>query len=317
MVKRVPKAPKGTKNQKTLNVKETIAKFNDDVLPKLHASYEADKAENAIVRICKNKYCDCTTEDCDNYGRDIVCPKSCAKKAAGCQNQLFEQYRKQKTKCFLVKSSGKKGIGLFAARTIKKNEFIIPYHGEIISKSELQIRKEKYRANGETHTYPFKAGRFYIDPTEYGNSARFGNHSCDPNMHAKSYVVSDRKRGFKAIGFVANKNIRKGTELTIDYGYDYNPETSQRCLCRKRNCKGWIGQPPPAAIDRNDGQNRQTGSKAVTKKIALRSKLISDCRYVLNKILADLQETEKTKSGGASTTGNEGAEENLQDAVLE
>ncbi|PIC36852.1 hypothetical protein B9Z55_015697 [Caenorhabditis nigoni] len=41
-------------------------------------------------------------------------------------------------------------------------------------------------------------------------------------MIVKEWVVNNRKEGFQAIGFVANKNIRKGAELTIDYGYDYN-----------------------------------------------------------------------------------------------
>ncbi|PIC36851.1 hypothetical protein B9Z55_015696 [Caenorhabditis nigoni] len=54
-----------------------------------------------------------------------------------------------------------------------------------------------------------------------GNSARFANHNYDANMIAKKWMVSSRKEGFKAIGFVANKNIRKGAELTINY--DYNP----------------------------------------------------------------------------------------------
>ncbi|UMM30773.1 hypothetical protein L5515_012516 [Caenorhabditis briggsae] len=91
--------------------------------------------------------------------------------------------------------------------------------------------KFEYKENGETHTYPFKTGRrFYIDPTECGNSARFANHSCEPNMIAKKWMVNNRKEGFKAIGFVANKDIRKGAELTINYGYNYDPETSQKCL---------------------------------------------------------------------------------------
>ncbi|CAO4375476.1 unnamed protein product [Caenorhabditis nigoni] len=53
-------------------------------------------------------------------------------------------------------------------------------------------------------------------------------------MITKEWVVNNRKEGFKAIGFVANKDIRKDAELTINYGYDYNPKTSQRCLCGTR-----------------------------------------------------------------------------------
>ncbi|CAP30326.1 Protein CBG11116 [Caenorhabditis briggsae] len=87
--------------------------------------------------------------------------------------------------------------------------------------------KFEYKENGETHTYPFKTGRrFYIDPTKCGNSARFANHSCEPNMIAKKWMANNRKEGFKAIGFVANKDIRKGAELTINYGMGNESEMS-------------------------------------------------------------------------------------------
>ncbi|ULT83226.1 hypothetical protein L3Y34_012458 [Caenorhabditis briggsae] len=231
MINRPSKAPKDTKNQEAQNVKKTIKKFHANVQPKLHPSYKADKAKVVRVEKCKNEDCNCTTEDCDNYGQNM-------------------------------------------------------------------------------------AGRFYIDPTKYGNSARFGNHSCEPNMHAKTYTVSNRKNGFKAIGFVANKNIRKGAELTIDYGYNYNPETSQRCLCRKRKCKGWIGQPPPAAIHRNDGQNRQTELETANKNTVSESELMRNCKYVLDKILANVLEAEEPNAG-ASTTNDEEADANLQDDLLE
>ncbi|CAO4375477.1 unnamed protein product [Caenorhabditis nigoni] len=55
-----------------------------------------------------------------------------------------------------------------------------------------------------------------------GNSAQYANNSCEPNMIVENWMVNNRKEGFQAIGFVANKNIRKGAELTINYGYDYN-----------------------------------------------------------------------------------------------
>ncbi|ULT83223.1 hypothetical protein L3Y34_012455 [Caenorhabditis briggsae] len=145
---------------------------------------------------------------------------------------------------------------------IKKNEFILPLHGEIITKSELERRKEIYSKCGENHLYPFQAGNYVIDTTRKGNSARFANHSCEPNLIAKRWIINNRKKGFRAIGFVALKNIAKNSELTFDYEYDYNPyvfsrkkklfnatlffrKTSQRCLCGTKTCKGWIGTPPP------------------------------------------------------------------------
>ncbi|ULU04660.1 hypothetical protein L3Y34_017432 [Caenorhabditis briggsae] len=64
--------------------------------------------------------------------------------------------------------------------------------------------KFEYKENGETHTYAFKTGLV-------------------PNMIAKIWMANNRKEGFKVIGFVANKDIRKGAELTINYGYNYDP----------------------------------------------------------------------------------------------
>ncbi|CAP34650.1 Protein CBG16770 [Caenorhabditis briggsae] len=252
MVNQAPKAQKSTQNQETQNIKNTIKKFHANVQPILHSSYKANQAKVVRVKKCWDENCDCSTEDCDNVCDRKVCPKSCTLKKAGCRNQVFEEYR-LKDKLFYAESSGEKGIGLFASRDIKKYDFIVPYNGEIITAAELEIRKKKYKEIGVIHTYPFKAGRgFYIDPTERGNSARFANHSCDPNMIAQKYVVNNRKEGFRAIGYIADRDIEKHSELTINYGYDYDPVLSQRCLCGAEACKGWIGQPPPPADAKDD-----------------------------------------------------------------
>ncbi|CAO4385996.1 unnamed protein product [Caenorhabditis nigoni] len=252
MVNRAPKTPKSTQNQEARNVEKTIKKFNEDVLSSLHSSYRAVEATVVRVSPCQDKHCDCSTFTCENVSEAKVCPTTCAKRDAGCRNQVFEQYRKN-DKLFYAKSSGETGIGLFAARDIKRDEFIVPYNGEIITDAELEIRKKKYRESGNIHMYPFQAGRgYYIDPTERGNSARFANHSCDANMISQQYVVNNRKEGFRAIGYIADRDIEKNSELTINYDYDYDPLLSQKCLCGTNKCKGWIGHPPPPAAAEDD-----------------------------------------------------------------
>jgi SET domain-containing protein len=56
------------------------------------------------------------------------------------------------------------------------------------------------------------------------------NHSCDGNV------------GFNENGdFIARRNIRKGEEITYDYGLaESNPAFRMRCKCNARNCRGII-----------------------------------------------------------------------------
>jgi hypothetical protein len=53
------------------------------------------------------------------------------------------------------------------------------------------------------------------------------NHSCEPNI------------GFDAKdNFVAMKNLKKGEELTWDYGFDEtNPKFKMKCDCGTKNCR--------------------------------------------------------------------------------
>ena len=71
-----------------------------------------------------------------------------------------------------------------------------------------------------------------IDPTHKGNLARFINHSCDPNC------VTDIVRG--KIWINAIKNIKKGEELTYDYGYDMDCFGDHPCRWGPKNCIGYI-----------------------------------------------------------------------------
>lgn len=42
---------------------------------------------------------------------------------------------------------------------------------------------------------------------------------------------------------VADKEIKAGWEVTVDYGYDFRDDSNKRvrCACRSTRCSGWIG----------------------------------------------------------------------------
>jgi SET domain-containing protein len=63
------------------------------------------------------------------------------------------------------------------------------------------------------------------------NDIRFINHSCAPNTYMR--VMKDR------VEFYALRNIRKGEELSCDYGETHH-EGTLPCRCGAKNCRGYI-----------------------------------------------------------------------------
>ena len=63
------------------------------------------------------------------------------------------------------------------------------------------------------------------------NDMRFINHSCGPNTFMR--VMKDR------VEFYALKNIKKGEELSCDYGETHH-EGKLPCRCGAKNCRGFI-----------------------------------------------------------------------------
>ncbi len=80
--------------------------------------------------------------------------------------------------------------------------------------------------------------RWVIDATRRGGSARFINHSCDPNCSTKTVMVDGRKH----ICIYAKRRIEQGEELCYDYKFQYEADVTQkvRCNCGARNCSGWM-----------------------------------------------------------------------------
>src|SRR5438552_969204 len=74
----------------------------------------------------------------------------------------------------------------------------------------------------------------YIDGNTLKNTARYINHSCDPNCEIQTTS--------RAIWIVALRDIPEGEELTYRYDYEYEPDGYRDfpCYCGAQNCVGSI-----------------------------------------------------------------------------
>ena len=109
------------------------------------------------------------------------------------------------------------GQGLFAQCNIKKGEFILEYTGKKIPTAVADAM--------ETSRYLFEIDEEWtIDGSPRSNTARYINHSCNPNTEAE--IVDGH------IMITAVQNIKKGEELTIDYDTEYFDEFIRPVGCK-------------------------------------------------------------------------------------
>ena len=125
----------------------------------------------------------------------------------------------------------KKGLGLYAAQNIKKGTKIINYIGKIITKKQTE-QSQKY--DNAKPIYLFNLNNRYDLDGDYSfNTARLINHSCSNNCEYDG-------KGLK-LWVTAIRDIKKGEELTCDYGFSYDQDYKQfPCNCGSKNCCGYI-----------------------------------------------------------------------------
>ncbi len=113
------------------------------------------------------------------------------------------------------------GLGLFANRDFKKDAFIIEYTGEPLTHEESDQKGGRYLFTLNDKTV--------LDGTGREHTARYINHSCEPNIEA---VIEDEEQ----IMFYALRDINKGEEFTFDYGEEYVEDIIQKEGCRCHKC---------------------------------------------------------------------------------
>ena len=136
-------------------------------------------------------------------------------------------------KLYKIKKSNidRNGRGLYATRNIKAGTKIIEYVGNIITKKQTE---DSDKFDNSKPIYLFNLNKRYdLDGLVPYNDARLINHSCSNNADYEG-------KGLK-IWVIANKEIKKGEEITCDYGFGYDSDYRQfPCECKSINCCGYI-----------------------------------------------------------------------------
>ena len=136
-------------------------------------------------------------------------------------------------KLYKIKKSNidKNGRGLYATKDIKEGTKIINYVGKIITKKKSE---ESNKFDNSKPIYLFDLNSKYdLDGDVPFNTARLINHSCQNNCEYEG-------KGLK-LWVVAIKDIKKGEEITCDYGFSYDSDYKQfPCNCGYKNCVGFI-----------------------------------------------------------------------------
>ena len=112
------------------------------------------------------------------------------------------------------------GLGLVALEPIPAHKRIIEYTGPLIPNDEVKKRRGKYFFGVNT--------KWSIDGSLRSNTARYINHSCQPNAEA---FVSGRR-----VWIWSKKTIKAGEEITYNYGKEYFDDRIKPRGCRCKKC---------------------------------------------------------------------------------
>ena len=134
-------------------------------------------------------------------------------------------------KLYKIKKSNIDNRGLYASKNIKSGTKIIEYKGKIVTKKKVE---ENSKYDNDKAIYLFNLNKKYdLDGDFRYNTARLINHSCNPNCEVSGV-------GLK-IWVYAIRDIKKGEELSYDYGFGYDEYYKDfPCRCGAKNCVGYI-----------------------------------------------------------------------------
>ena len=140
-----------------------------------------------------------------------------------------------------VRRSPIHGRGVFAKVDIPKGERVIEYKARKITWAQA----DRWYADDESkpsHTFLFTLDdKYVLDGNKDANSARWINHSCNPNC--ESDIVDGR------IWIESIRNIKAGDELFYDYGLVIDMRHTKKlkaefpCWCGAPDCRGTLLAP--------------------------------------------------------------------------
>jgi uncharacterized protein len=129
-----------------------------------------------------------------------------------------------------VRRSAIHGRGLFALTDFATGEVVTEYRGAVVRWEEAN---RTWTPPEPGHTFLFDLGDgLVIDGARRGNSARWLNHSCDPNCEAE---VDGRR-----VVITALRDIPAGSELLLDYHLEIDASgdaADYACDCGAASCR--------------------------------------------------------------------------------
>jgi hypothetical protein len=154
-----------------------------------------------------------------------------------------------------------KGWGLVTVNGVSKGDLIQEYVGEIIDEKTKDDRLLKW-----SHDHPNDPNFYvmhlepswYIDAREVANTARFINHSCDPNCKLLPVNVAGRMR----VSIVCIRDVPPGGFLSYDYQFDTRFGDKFICRCGAENCRGTM----------KGGKTEEKAEKKTKKQLLLEAK---------------------------------------------
>ena len=167
------------------------------------------------------------------------------------------------------------GFGLYAGESIKRNEYVGEYQGEVTILAERDRRGEVYEI--QRLSYLFKlTTKQDVDATLAGNKMRFINHAAKDTACNIGVAVMFCNSTYR-IGMYAKRDIKKGDELFFNYGKLYHEHL---------------------VSNTTDGVAAGKQNEKVKMKVKNKS---YDGSHLRNQALVD----ELVEPGGASTTPSE------------
>ena len=149
---------------------------------------------------------------------------------------------------FAVRGSAIHGRGVFALVDLPAGLRLMEYTGRRITRAEFEARDPDITASGSTYLFTLN-DEWLVDGAVDGNSARFINHSCDPNCVAEVHVDVNGDPRRDKVWIETLRPIRAGEELTFEYGIELAVRHTARmkriweCRCGARACTGTMLRP--------------------------------------------------------------------------
>ncbi|PLW23551.1 hypothetical protein PCANC_05721 [Puccinia coronata f. sp. avenae] len=223
--------------------------------------------------------CNCTDggcgEKCLNRAMFYLCDPKLCQLGQACKNLPFNQRKDAIDESSARLGKGLKvfytgpikGWGLKTEIKLKKDQFIIDYRGEIISR-DVCYKRVLNEYSGCKHFYLMDYdGSDVIDAGLKGNCSRFINHSCTPNLRVERFKLSGLEE--YQFGIFTLRDIEIGEELSYDYGWrnfsDIAPTSNVRTSIHSKP----LSQPQVEAAA--GGMSTSAGRRAPSTRRAART----------------------------------------------